>query len=313
MLFPRVIEFVSVFTAIVLSSPADAVEFRLIPRDPPAAAFQSGPVPRSAAIVADSTLHDVCAVGRKCWAVGERGTILRSDDEGQTWSSQVLPVECSLRSVCFLTDQIGFVAGFVLNPYSQQDQGVLLTTEDGGATWQPMGEQRELPGLRAVRFFDLDRGFVLTTASGDHPGRLMETEDGGLTWRTIKSDAPGADWTGVCFLRPSEGIVVGRRQSYGLVTSGKLGIQAYPRRTMQSVNAASLSDDGRAWLAGDGGFLLTSTNRGIGWKSPAGVFRRNIRDVFRFRSVVHHGDQVCVAGTPGSCVLRRSRMAHHGF
>jgi len=298
------VPFLAVLAVVIVSSGADGAEYRLISRDPPVKAFQSGPVPRSGAVVADSTLHDVCAVGRKCWAVGERGTILRSDDEGQTWSSRVLPADCSLRSVSFLTDKIGFVAGFALNPFTQTDQGVLLTTVDGGTTWQPMGDQQQLPGLRAVKFFDMDRGFVVATASGDQPGRLMKTEDGGLSWKLVKSDARAADWIDICFLRPSEGIVVGRRQSYGLLNSGKLSVQAYPRRTMQSVNAASLTQDGRAWLAGDGGFLLTSTNRGIGWKVPQSGFRRNIRDVFRFRTVVHRGDQVCVAGTPASSILR---------
>ncbi len=305
MLSLRKTQFASIFAAIAVSlTTADAVEIRLIPHDPPAHPFQSGPVPRTAANVADATLHEACAVGQRSWAVGERGTILRSEDAGQTWAGGVLPIDCSLRSVSFLTDQIGFVAGFVLNPYSQSDQGVLLTTVDGGTSWQPMGEQRELPGLRAVKFFDLDHGFVVTTASGDQPGRLLQTEDSGVSWKALKSDAPTADWTDICFLRPTEGIVVGRRQSYGLVTSGKLGIQAYPRRTMQSVNAASLTEDGRAWLAGDGGFLLMSTNRGIGWKAPQAMFRRNIRDVFRFRTVVHNANQVCVAGTPGSSILR---------
>jgi len=305
MLSLRRIRFVSVFVAIVVSfTTADGVEFRLIPHDPPAQPFQSGPVPRTAAIVADATLHDACAIGRRCWAVGERGTFLRSDDGGRSWAGGVLQMDCSLRSVSFLTDQIGFVAGFLLDPYRQSDQGVLLGTTDGGTTWETVGEQSDLPGLRDVRFFDLDHGYVVTTASGDRPGRILETEDGGLSWKELKSDAPTADWTDFCFLRPTEGIVVGRRQTYGLLTSGKLGIQAYPRRTMQSVNAASLTEDGRAWLAGDGGFLLTSTNRGIGWTSPQAMFRRNIRDVFRFRTVVHSGDQVCVAGTPGSCVLR---------
>src|SRR5438105_3467556 len=51
----------------------------------------------------DANLHDVQFVGSRAgWAVGDRGVIWHSDDEGQRWTLQPSGVGCPLHSVCFL-------------------------------------------------------------------------------------------------------------------------------------------------------------------------------------------------------------------
>ena len=60
----------------------------------------------------DAALHDVQLMGTKHgWAVGDRGATWRTDDGGATWQFVPAPTDCSLRSVCFLTDQIGWAVG----------------------------------------------------------------------------------------------------------------------------------------------------------------------------------------------------------
>ncbi|MCH2202216.1 MAG: YCF48-related protein [Fuerstiella sp.] len=286
----------------LLSLTSAAAEYGLIPHDPNPQAFSSGRVHRSAAVVDDASLYDVATVGLRCWAVGERGVILRSDDAGKTWKSGVLPFDCSLNSVCFLTNRIGFVAGTRLDLHSKSDRGVLLTTRDGGQTWKNVSPDVRLRGLRSIRFFGLEKGVAITTPNQNQGGTLLITTDAGQTWKEMESHKGRADWVSAAFMRPNEGILVGRGQAYGLVNNNKLTILGYPRNTLQTVNAASLSDDGRAWIVGDGGYIRRSTNRGVSWKIPA-RFPDEIRDVYCFRSVVHDGERVCVAGTPASSAL----------
>ena len=70
-----------------------------ISADPNPRPFFSGPVPRSEFIAEDASLNDVCGVGQTCWAVGERGVITHSIDGGRTWTTRLLPADCSLTSV----------------------------------------------------------------------------------------------------------------------------------------------------------------------------------------------------------------------
>jgi len=85
---------------------------------------------------ADAQLCDVCFVDPQIgWAVGDRGAIWHTDNGGKTWTRQDSGVRATLNSVCFLDDRIGFAAGGFAVPYSHRGVGVLLTTRDGGQTW----------------------------------------------------------------------------------------------------------------------------------------------------------------------------------
>ncbi|TWV93307.1 WD40/YVTN/BNR-like repeat-containing protein [Chitinophaga pinensis] len=57
----------------------------------------------------------------------DNGNIYRSDDRGVTWHS----FNCGVRisSIEFINSKIGFAGGV---------NSVILKTEDGGATWQPV-------------------------------------------------------------------------------------------------------------------------------------------------------------------------------
>ncbi len=103
------------------------------------------------AIVSDASLNDVSNVGPLTCAVGERGVICFSDDGGTTWTSRITPFECSLKSVCFLTNTIGWVAGHRTRTGTMsQHSAVLLHTRDGGKSWMDLTEARR---PRSRRFF----------------------------------------------------------------------------------------------------------------------------------------------------------------
>jgi photosystem II stability/assembly factor-like uncharacterized protein len=64
------------------------------------------------------------------WAVGERGTLLRSDLNGKSWAqakAETLPI--SLNDIAFGKDGYGLIVG---------NRGVILRTEDGGTNWKPV-------------------------------------------------------------------------------------------------------------------------------------------------------------------------------
>jgi photosystem II stability/assembly factor-like uncharacterized protein len=60
------------------------------------------------------------------WAVGEAGTILHTDDGGNTWQVQASGTRSYLNAVHFTNRQTGWAAG---------TNGVLLHTADAGHNW----------------------------------------------------------------------------------------------------------------------------------------------------------------------------------
>ncbi|MEX3777029.1 WD40/YVTN/BNR-like repeat-containing protein [Pseudomonas sp. MYb118] len=112
---------------------------------------------------------DVVHAGKRLVAVGDRGHILYSDDQGTTWTQAKVPTRQLLTSVYFVDDKHGWAVGH---------DAQILASEDGGATWNKQFEDltRESP-LLDVWFQDVDNGFAVGAY-----GNLMATTDGGKHW-----------------------------------------------------------------------------------------------------------------------------------
>jgi photosystem II stability/assembly factor-like uncharacterized protein len=119
------------------------------------------------------------------YAVGAFGTFVSSKDGGITWHAHKLPwkdlvsrlvdefgyIEPNLNAVWFTTSQRGWIVG---------EFGLVLQTNDGGATWRPHKYGSSLPQFYDIAFQDDSNGWIV----GQH-GILTETGDGGQTWATV--------------------------------------------------------------------------------------------------------------------------------
>ena len=107
-------------------------------------------------------------------AVGERGVILRSTDQGQTWQGAALPPSSTLTGVSFAS---GTAHGWAVG-----HDALILGTSDAGRTWQRQWQGRNLEDS----FLDvlaLDAQHVI--AIGAY-GLFVTTADGGRTWERRK-------------------------------------------------------------------------------------------------------------------------------
>lgn len=86
-----------------------------------------------------AALLGAARAGKRLVAVGERGVVLYSDDNGTTWLQAAVPVSVTLTTVLFIDGGRGWAAGH---------DGVLLSSEDGGATWK-----RQFDGGDVLRFY----------------------------------------------------------------------------------------------------------------------------------------------------------------
>ncbi len=130
-----------------------------------------------AQIASKSLLIDVATVDGLLAAVGPRGHILLSEDQGQSWNQVEVPTRSGLNAVHFHDRNLGWAVGH---------DGVIVRTQDGGATWERVywAPEDENP-LFDVWFADADQGFAIGAY-----GAFFETSDGGTTWtsRYISED-----------------------------------------------------------------------------------------------------------------------------
>jgi photosystem II stability/assembly factor-like uncharacterized protein len=115
-------------------------------------------------------LLDAARAGDRMVAVGERGSILLSDDNGSSWRRAASPTESTLTAVYFHDDKLGWASGH---------DAVILRTSDGGETWQQtlFAPEKETP-LLDVCFLNERQGFAVGAY-----GTFYESADGGMTWR----------------------------------------------------------------------------------------------------------------------------------
>lgn len=129
---------------------------------------------------AKSLMLDVVHAGKRLVAVGDRGHILYSDDQGATWTQAKVPTRQLLTAVFFVDDKHGWAVGH---------DAQILASEDGGVTWVKQFEdlKREAP-LLDVWFKDLNSGFAVGAY-----GALLETTDGGKNWADVSDRLDNTD------------------------------------------------------------------------------------------------------------------------
>jgi photosystem II stability/assembly factor-like uncharacterized protein len=127
-------------------------------------------------------LLDIDKTGDRLVAVGERGFLLYSDDEGDTWTARPTPVTRTLTGVAFKDQQTGVAVGH---------GGSVVRTEDGGATWsQVQVEEAGTDSLLDVQHLVGDH-FIAYGAFGLY----LDSTDAGRSWtrRTILGSASTDD------------------------------------------------------------------------------------------------------------------------
>jgi hypothetical protein len=222
----------------------------------------------------DASLNSVFFVGSKNgYAVGAQGAIWRTADSGLTWQPVPSGVTSQFNSVCFLTDQIGWVAGSEISPFTGLDTGVLLFTENAGTTWRRLGDG-SLPPITYVRFFGLEEGVIVGRPSTDVPSGIMKTKDSGKTWQPVIGST-NAPWRAACFVEPDMGAVGGPEGRLSLVGGEQLLTSKLPQQGLRTIRAVTILPDDSGWLAGDGGLCYEPAVGVLSGNPPRRCFPMN--------------------------------------
>jgi len=118
---------------------------------------------------ANGMLHDVCSNdGVTVWAVGEKGSIVRSTNGGDSWSVKGAAAagSANLKAIEVLPSGDGFAAG----------KNKMLRTTDNGATWAAV------TGPPVADVTSLDAVDADTVWVGTAGGNVFRSDDAGVTW-----------------------------------------------------------------------------------------------------------------------------------
>lgn len=192
-----------------------------------------------------AVLLGVTRVGQRLVAVGERGVLLLSDDNGVSWRQVQMPVSTTLTAVQFVDDRNGWVVGH---------SGVVLHSADAGQSWQ-----LQLDGVRAagLELAEAQKA-VEITASDDAQQRLIAA-------KRMVDDGADKPFLALNFSDAEHGMVVG---AYGLAMRTEDGGKSWQSLMGHIPNAPglhlyALARSGEmVYIAGEQGLLLRSQDSG---------------------------------------------------
>jgi photosystem II stability/assembly factor-like uncharacterized protein len=205
-----------------------------------------------------STLTAVYFVDEKTgWAVGHWGTVLRTDDAGESWTLQRVDtsVDQPLFSVVFRDRETGWAVGL---------WSLVIATRDGGKTWTPVRLPPPPGGKKAdrnlLKIFANRMGTLFVAAE---QGMVLRSYDG-ESWSYLETGYKGSFWTGIVLTNGT--ILVGglRGTIYRSVDDGRSW------RESPTEPKASITDfaeaGGKVLAVGLDGLILESDNGGASFR-----------------------------------------------
>ena len=241
------------------------------------------PMARPALMVAQPArayLTGIARAGKRLVAVGERGIVVLSDDDGATWRQASVPVSVTLAAVQFPTATQGWAVGHY---------GVVLHSGDGGATWT-----RQLDGVQAAQLVQRD-------AQSGQGGDAYVAEA-----QRLVADGPDKPFLGLHFSDENNGFIVG---AYNLAFRTRDGGKTWAPfgNRLDNPKASHLyaveSSGGNVLIAGEQGVLLRSTDDGATFARIPLPYRGS------FFALALDGANAVVAGLGGNAFASHDRGA----
>ena len=210
----------------------------------------SGPL--AAATVKRLLLLDAARVGSRVVAVGDRGYIVVSDDDGASWKRAAAPAAPLLTAVDFVDAKDGWAVGH---------DTTILATRDGGDTWtRQFSAPAEQRPLLDVLFLDAAKGIAVGAY-----GAYYETADGGKSWNARKIIPEDRHFNAIVKVADHRLLIVGEEGTI-LISSDDGGHWTkVPSPYKGSLFGAVVASDGAVVAFGLRGRIYRSTDGGQAW------------------------------------------------
>jgi len=249
-----------------------------------------------------NTLNDVVFLGARGFAVGESGTVLRSEDGGNTWVGLPSGTQADLGQVQEVNASTVVVGGGC----------AVRESENAGASFHrlPVNDSETSCGtpIASFSFLSPSTGFVEQA-----DGTIFLTTDGGQTVAP-KTPVPlnGAGAGRIDFISPTVGFAITSGAGGGHIYRTADGAGSW---SLVATAPATLSDlvfvtSTTAYAVGANNTLLKSTDEGMTWKAlplalPAGSPAESLTQI-SCSDVMHCLIATAPAAAPGTNVLVRT-------
>ncbi|MDE2368806.1 MAG: photosystem I reaction center subunit IV [Burkholderiales bacterium] len=253
-------------------------------------------------------LLDVERAGQRLVAVGERGVVFLSGDEGKTWQAQRTAVTRTLTMAAFADANNGIAVGHDATVLRTSDAGshwTRVVVPDAGSdsllgvTW--LGEQRYVAyggfGLyietrdggqtwtrHKILEPDFDRHISRVFAAGAHryvlvgESATLAVSDDAVNWKRIESPYKGS-WFGGLATKSGAIVIYGMRGHVCRSEDGGASWTVIDIADERSVMNAQQLADGRIVLVGYAGLLDVSRDDGRSYQRLKGPLRAGIAQV----------------------------------
>lgn len=222
---------------------------------------------RPTELAPDNLLNDVERAGDRLIAIGERGHIIYSDDEGQSWTQAKVPVSVTLTGVDFGSETHGWAVGH---------SGVVLHSDDAGETWE-----LQLTGIRAAEL-SIESQKDAIAEMEERIEAAPEEEKSDLEWalddmlfslENMEADldiGPVNPFLDVWFGDEETGFVVGAYGMFFHTQDGGESWQDWSPRLENAqkfhLNAITEIAGGAMVIVGEAGQIHVSVDRGASWE-----------------------------------------------
>jgi photosystem II stability/assembly factor-like uncharacterized protein len=155
------------------------------------------------------------------YATVSDGSVLKTTDGGQNWTSLNLGVNLWGSGIYFFSKDTGFVGG------RTNGEAAIFKTVNAGVNWEPIASSNMIYQLF---FADREHGFALSVDTTG-AGKIIKSTDGGNTW--LDETTPKSNLRGIYFLNTNLGYAVGDSGvilKYSIATSAKEPPQNIPAR-----------------------------------------------------------------------------------
>lgn len=247
-----------------------------------------------------AVIIDLARAGSRLVAVGERGLVLVSDDNGQNWQQVSVPVSVSLTAVQFVDAKYGWAIGHA---------GVVLATVDGGESWviQLSGLDAANIELKAAR---INLEATTQNAAGTDVGSTSEVvaENAELRVQSaerLMSDGPDKPFLAMHFTDTQHGLIAG---AYGMLLETNDGGASWQSRVGHIDNPMgahlyAIAQQGNDWfLAGEQGYLAHSTDGGLSFVQLESPYEGSF-----FTAQIRKDGALVVAGLKGHAFISSDR------
>lgn len=250
---------------LLLAALAPARALEPAPPTAPAALTQPAVITAKSA---GAAMLAVARAGQRLVAVGERGIVLLSDDQGATWRQAPTPVQVSLTAVQFVNERSGWAVGHL---------GVVLHSADGGKSWS-----KQLDGIQAAELAVQAATTPQERRAADH----------------LRADGPDKPFLDLYFQDERSGYILGAYNLLYRTNDGGKSWQPWQARlpNPKSLHLYGMRAAGDAlYVAGEQGSLFRSRDGGASFEALASPYKGSY-----FGLVAARGGELVVFGLRGT-------------